>query len=104
MRHTPGLWNLDGTTVRGPFKTVVAACGPNRSDLAGGGYTITTEEAEANARLVASAPLMARALRETYMALDACREALQHSGCDNEDECLACQCDEALRLARAAKP
>lgn len=102
--HTPGLWNCDGTTVRGPFKTVVAACGPNESNLAGGGYTITAEEAEANARLVAFAPLMARALRAALMALDACREELQHDECDEEGECLACQCDEALHLMREAKP
>lgn len=103
MKHTPGLWDCDGTTVRGPFKVVVADCSPNGSNLARGGYTITKEEAEANARLVAFAPLMARALRSAFMALDACLEEMQHEGCDEDGECLACQCDEALRLMREAR-
>ena len=59
---TPGPWKQFGQHVRGPRSVAVAFCGCNTTVDSGGSYAIRAEEAEANARLIAAAPLLLEAL------------------------------------------
>lgn len=62
--HTPGPWDFDGTTVLIPrgIAPHIAYC----HDGSGDGLT---DQAEANAQLIAAAPLMLEALREGRRAI-----------------------------------
>ena len=65
--HTSGPWKVvtgedwDGATVQNPNGRIVACC--DGCDIPGATKEPTTEEAKANARLIASAPDMLDALR-----------------------------------------
>ena len=67
MKHTQGTWKARGRNVwsdNGRFICVVPISGAKVSEIC------EIEEAEANARLIASAPAMLEALRELVRADD----------------------------------
>lgn len=60
MGHTPGPWGCDGTEVHAEHLVI---CTAYRSRTDDEGNWMSNEEVEANARLIAAAPELLRALR-----------------------------------------
>lgn len=102
-KHTPGPWEAVGNLVRSPmFQPDGLPRGVQIVECMDGYFQPFTEEAKANAHLIAAAP-------ELLDALEACRDALawvidQGGGPACEHEAGVCFCNEnkALSIAHAA--
>lgn len=98
MKHTPGPWRIEDVESMQPYTEYDVYAGDHRvmhvHDIDDG--------AEANARLIASAPELLEALTETLRALEAhLDEACRDHGVSHRDLLCPCNQNEVVR-ARAA--
>jgi hypothetical protein len=85
--HTPGPWVDDTYSIIGADDSLVAECGP---------YSNNHEEADANARLIASAPDLLAACKALA---DAAWDEMSHTATPNYVKC----CERARAAIRAAE-
>lgn len=76
QQHTPGPWKRRKNVVSGPFGVTVVQCMDNGTWGEKGCHSITKIEAEANARLIATAPELLEALESIIASADAGNAAI----------------------------
>jgi len=94
---TPGPWEVDGDTIKGPRGNTIAECC---------GYSVKAEDPaqkaqggrEANAKLIAAAPELAQALKAIIAALT---QPVQTSGNQDPATCAILRADAAFAVKTA---
>ena len=104
-KHTPGNWKTDVwnypdanpprrevVIVSEKFRLAIMDC--NCADAMGNPYTITREEAVANARLMAVSPDLLESLKRLVVLDPRCHNGIEHCG-----DCAMCQAQAAIAQA-----